>query len=220
MGTLNSLPAGKRVCIPCRYNGGRLVTVRATLGFPEIVHISIDTRASYGCFPYSYLTDGYLHIRYEEIERNLSGGTSCPEFFRQEAEQQIEMIREINKHYFAGRLTVLSDDTEIAEKTMRRERSFLQMLGAVVAAWKNYTDLLDFDWLLSQPLPQWSWFHRAGARSRYALRQVRKQYDRIAVVQPLSDAHLGGTWQRYYDDRFTWLAEAESLKGSRIYLAS
>ncbi|MDD4986243.1 MAG: hypothetical protein PHQ43_10740 [Dehalococcoidales bacterium] len=39
--------------------------------------------------------------------------------------------------------------------------------------------------------------------------------DCVAALQRLS---LGGSWQRYFTDR-SWLAEAEALKGSRVYLA-
>ena len=55
-------------------------------------------------------------------------------------------------------------------------------------------------------------------RIRTAARKLRRQYEDIGQVVPLAEAHLGGTWQRYYEDN-TWFKEAEEIKDGRIYLA-
>lgn len=161
MNALNQLPEGKRICIPCQYNGGRTATVRATLGHPEIIHIAIDTDEHR---PYQSIADGYLHIDRQRIDEWLAKDPAEPYggHRHQDALDAIEMIKGINKYYFAGTLTVLSCSTEIARKDI------------------------------------------SGA-----------MYD---VVLPMASAHLGGSWQDYYQDNL-WVAEAETIKGSAIYLA-
>jgi hypothetical protein len=38
------------------------------------------------------------------------------------------------------------------------------------------------------------------------------------IVVPLSEAHLGGSWQSYYHDR-SWMTDAQAIKGDTIYYA-
>lgn len=38
------------------------------------------------------------------------------------------------------------------------------------------------------------------------------------IVVPLSEAHLGGSWQSYYHDR-SWMTDAQAIKGDEIYYA-
>lgn len=39
------------------------------------------------------------------------------------------------------------------------------------------------------------------------------------IVVPLSEAHLGGSWQHYYQDRSSWRDDAQAIKGDTIYYA-
>lgn len=222
MRTLDKLPQHKsndgylhRVCIPCIYNSGRKATVRATIGYPEIIHISIDTDSDR---PYQGVLDSYLHVDTEKITEWLSHSPdeSIMGHYYQEALDCIEMIKGINKYYFAEMLTVLSDNKAIVDRYIPRVRTIKQIWQDMRQAYLSYNG--DMSWLLGEDGKESATRKFIGCLHSAALR-FKGQYNRIEQVVPLAEAHLGGTWQGYYPDGSQWLNEAETLKGSRIYLA-
>jgi hypothetical protein len=223
MGSLDRLPKHEsndgylhRVCIPCVYNSGRRATVRVTIGHPEVIDIGIDTDRQR---PYQSVVDGYLHIDTESIVRDLETDPHAPivGYRHKEALEMVEMIKGVNTHYFAGDLQVLSDDKMIADSRCRRERGMRDVLRDVGDAWNDYSRTLDFAWCLSE-YKKPAWWRGLTGRAGYALSKLRKQHERVERLVPLSDAHLGGTWQRFYMDN-SWLDQAAAIKGGRIYLA-
>jgi len=163
MRNLETLPEGNKVVIPCVYNSGRRAYVRATIGHPEVIHISIETDRER---PYQRVVDGYLHLDTDRIDRDLQISPDEPVggYRKKEAEEIAKMAGGINKHYFAGTLLVMSDyptkmivDRKIGDET-----------------WE--------------------------------------------VVVPMTETHLGGSWQHYYQDK-NWLREAETIKGGQVFIA-
>jgi len=190
---------GSRIVIPCAYNSGRHATVRCNADRPDVVHIAIDTD---GSRPYQDATDGYLHIAADRLAAWLAHSPA-------DAAAAETAIREININYFAGRLTVISDATEVADRYIPRRRTSRQVIADCAAAWRR--ERLD----IQSPLD-------TGGLA-YRLRAVRRALsphtERIQVVQPLSQAHLGANWQLCYQPDANWLAEAEARKGGPVYLA-
>jgi len=163
MNNLKRLPEGAKVVIPCVYNSGRRAYVRATVGHPEVIHIQILDDPER---PYQGVVDRYLHLCIGEIENKVICEYKgvLGEIERREAKNIIEAVKGINKYFFAGQLTVLSDypTKMIVERVINGE---------------NYE-----------------------------------------VVVPLSEAHLGGSWQHYYQDR-SWMKDAQGIKDDTIYYA-
>jgi hypothetical protein len=223
MGSIDRLPEYHikdgylhRVCIPCVYNSGRKATVRATIGRPDVIDIAIETERGR---PYQIVEDGYLHLNVEFIKKDLETDPNnwATGYRHQDALEIIEMVKGINKHYFAGTLTVLSDEKAIVDKYIRRYRSAKEVIHDIISAWRQHNRTLDFEWLFYE-VKKPKWWSKFTGKIRHAVTILKKQYERVEMVVPLSDAHLGGTWQEFYSDN-SWLDEAETLKGGRIYLA-
>lgn len=137
MRTLDKLPEGHRIVIPCRYNSGRNATVRVTENHYDIVHISIDDLP---CRPYQSIADGYLHLDLDGINKNLAIAPDAPYvgYRRAEAEQVVEAVRQININYFAGTLAVLSDSEEYINLRSRDEYPVKPLEAHLGANWQAF----------------------------------------------------------------------------------
>src|SRR3990167_2083315 len=176
MSTLDKLPRHSsndgylhRVCIPCVYNSGRIATVRATIDRPDIIHISIETDNRR---PYQGAIDGYLHIETDTLERWLSHNPneSIMSYCHQEALNCIEMIKGINRCFFAGTLTVLSDDKAIVNRRVPRMRTIRQICRDVWQAYLLYDG--DMSWLLLESGKE-TLMQKLIGRIRTAARKLR-----------------------------------------------
>lgn len=208
---LNQKNGEKIIVIPCIYNSGRKAYVRVIQGKYHHIDIQIcDDRYR----PYQMAIDSYLHIDKDKIAEYLARDPNDCIYgrYHQEAIDIIEAIKAINKHYFSGTLIVDSDECQIAKKIIKKERKLYQLFEDFTQEFRAKDDYFDF---LEDTTPtKISIFKRI----KKALKILKKQYETIEVVEPLNDAHLGGTWQNYYDNK-NWFNEAEAEKGSTIFLA-
>lgn len=150
------------------------------------------------------MDEGYIHLTKDE---------HTPE--------QIEAITELNIYYFAEAVAVKTSTHEIEHNIyITGRKPFRNILKQF---WRNvkavfYTESI-FANLFEEDVPEnghWGF-------NPDALRRIMdiSWYDRrdVREIVPLTNLHLGGTWQKYYKDR-DWLDKAEQIKGRTIYLAS
>lgn len=185
------------VIIPCIYNSGRKASVRTNLNEPNIIYINIDDEKDR---PYQF-TDGYLHINPQEVESSQA---------YQSVENCKKAIDMINKHFFAGSLLVLSDDKAIVQRNIPRQRAWIEWVLDIYNAFFDDGNKLFRSYFKIRKLT-------IKDRILNAVSAAKQQYQTIEVVENLSKAHLGGSWQNYSD--VDWLKEAEKMSESKIYLA-
>lgn len=215
MRTLEQLPKGERVVIPAIYNSDRKATVRCTLGAPHIIHISIDDDPRR---PYDLVEDHYLHLRTDNINADLHIDLEAPYigYRRREAERMVEMIRGINTHYFAKQLTVLSDSKAITDRVIPRKRTAKELWMEIKQAWDIENELY-IDNILRERSA--TLLQKIKIRWGKIIAACKPQTETIEALAPLADAHLGGSWQRYYAAEQNWMKEAQQIANHPIYLA-
>lgn len=188
--------------IYCAYNSGRRAIVRWDDKRPDIIDIQIEDDPGR---PHQITIDGYLHIDTERHNRLMAAEERWRPGITAATDRA---ICRINTLYFAGALNVHSDSRQIGERYIPRPRNTREMLRDLLEAWRRDSICLDLGYLADGPLTRLR-------RVRFAL---RRRVERIETMGPLAKAWLGGSWQHYYGGA-DWLADANDIKGGRVYLA-
>lgn len=175
--------------IQARANSGRTFAITHHGIRDGLIHVSVTSESAH---PYSICDDGYIHL----IDADYT-----PE--------QIAAIKEINTYQFAERLSIESEIGEMVSilynaGTMPMYSMIREHLRSCdITDWLGEVAAPDLETAQRFPIP---WAELNTIKWRYA--------DALA---PLNSLHLGGTWQRYYEDS-SWIHEAERIKGDTIYL--
>jgi hypothetical protein len=196
----------KRIIILARYNSGRKAIVYIDTPDYRSIGIEIQTDARR---PYDSVEDGYLHIDWDRQNEWESLG----ERYGLVGEKELvrEAIREININYFAGVLSIKSNSREMADVHLPRRRTVRQFITECLAS--RTAGLADMEVWFGTPLKPYSTRNLRLILNnlRHA---IRPQTTRYTIVRPLSEAHLGASWQ--IDGNRDWLQEAEARKGGKL----
>ena len=154
-----------------------------------------------GQHPYSYVGDGYIHL---DADVDYT-------------QKEIEAIKEINLYHFASKIDILTDIKEIENISVIERKKTTSELA------KEYFHMLRDAFL--QPKDLFSSLFNQPTKWRFKLnfkafsKKIQKyQYKSIESLVPMRSIHIGGTFQKFYEDQ-SWLSDAENLKGKKIYLA-
>lgn len=136
---------------------------------------------------------GYMHID-ESREEEFYGKEWQPT-----KEEYIRAVKELTINYFAGKLEIENPFFELKNMYINRKfRSIKAIASDILFEYNFFTEKRSL---------------------KISLRGIKYfQYTQIEVAQKTKCPRLGGTWQKYFQDK-NWITEAEKIKGETIYLA-